>query len=141
MHPPAGPLPTPWLMHAPSRPAWVAWGIALVLLAPRLSSAGQAVATAGGKHKLETEHWRYIVEPGDTLIGLQGRFMRAGSSWRELQKINRVRHPRRLQPGSSLYLPLALLREQRLAAEVVHAQGAVTLERDGQSPPAFAWRR
>ena len=61
----------------------------------------------------------YRVETGDTLIGLHKRLMRPGSDWRVVQRLNRVADPRRLQPGSTLLIPVPLLLEQALAAELL----------------------
>lgn len=73
--------------------------------------------------------WNYRVAPGDTLIGLQQRFLRPPADWRGLQKLNRVANPRRLMPGSSLRMPVAWLRQDATVAEVVHVQGQVGLQR------------
>ncbi|MBT9457890.1 MAG: FecR domain-containing protein [Burkholderiaceae bacterium] len=77
--------------------------------------------------------WNYRVAPGDTLIGLQQRFLQAPADWRGLQKLNRVANPRRLMPGSSLRMPVAWLRQDATVAEVIHVQGQVGLQR-GQGP-------
>lgn len=39
--------------------------------------------------------WNYRVAPGDTLIGLQQRFLQPPADWRGLQRLNRVANPRR----------------------------------------------
>lgn len=77
------------------------------------------------------EFWPYGVEQGDTLIGIRDRLLRPGADWRELQRVNRVANPRRLVPGSTLRIPIALLPEQTLAAEVLHAHGEVSMQRQG----------
>jgi len=77
--------------------------------------------------------WNYRVAPGDTLIGLQQRFLQPPANWRGLQKLNRVANPRRLMPGSSLRMPVVWLRQDATVAEVVHVQGQVGLQR-GQAP-------
>ncbi len=78
---------------------------------------------------VQQTEWAYRVESGDTLLALQARWLRPGARWQTLQKLNRVADPRRLQPGSVLRFPLALLREEPLSAEVLHSHGQAWLER------------
>lgn len=78
--------------------------------------------------------WSYRIARGDTLIGLHARWMRADADWRVVQRLNRITEPgtRRLVPGSVMQIPLALLRPQPVAAEVLHVHGQVSLERAGR---------
>lgn len=65
----------------------------------------------------------YTVRPGDTLYGVARRLLDDRHPWRELQASNRVRNPRRLQPGSKLQVPVDWLRRENLHAIVVAAEG------------------
>jgi hypothetical protein len=71
------------------------------------------------------------VQRGDTLVGL----LRDGADWSGVQRTNRIADPRRLQPGSTLRIPAALLREQPTVAEVVHAYGEVSVTRASTLTP------
>jgi hypothetical protein len=82
--------------------------------------------------------WTHVVEPGDTLIGLQRQLLRPGANWRVIQRLNRVADPYRLQPGKPLRIPAALLRAEPLDAEVLHAHGDVWLERAGAARQPLA---
>jgi len=84
------------------------------------------------------EDWLYRIERGDTLIGLHQRLLRPEARWRELQRLNRVADPRRLQPGSTLRIPLAMLREEPALAEVLQQHGEVWVERAGARQPLAA---
>ncbi|MBL8347731.1 MAG: FecR domain-containing protein [Rubrivivax sp.] len=84
------------------------------------------------------EEWSYRIERGDTLIGLHERLMRPEASWRQVQRLNRIADPLRLQPGSTLRIPIALLREEAANAEVLHVHGEVWLERAGAERQALA---
>jgi hypothetical protein len=77
------------------------------------------------------EMWQYRIETGDTLIGLKARYMRPDARWQVVQRLNRIQNPQRLQPGSLLRIPVALLRGEPVAAEAVHAHGEVFVERAG----------
>ena len=86
-------------------------------------------------------HSVYILQAGDTLIGIHARMLKPGADWRELQRINRVRNVRRLVPGRPLQIPLSMLREraevaeQVLLAELLYTQGDVSLQR-----PDLSWQ-
>jgi hypothetical protein len=80
------------------------------------------------------DFWPYRVEAGDTLIGIRDRLMVPGADWQTLQRINQVPNPRQLVPGSTLQIPVNLLRQQALAAEVVHSYGEVQVQRSGGAP-------
>ena len=84
----------------------------------------------GTAHAAE-EVWPYTIAPGDTLIGLRDHLLQPGASWRQLQRLNRIKDPRRLIPGRTLNIPLHMLREQALGAEVLHSHGEVELLRSG----------
>ncbi|CAN7561170.1 FecR domain-containing protein [Trinickia sp. LjRoot230] len=67
----------------------------------------------------------YRALPGDTLYSVAERYLRDRNDWRVLAQLNHVAAPRRLQPGSTLRLPVALLKRDSLAARVVATSGAV----------------
>ncbi len=71
--------------------------------------------------------WRYTLRPGDTLIGLSIRYLADPGIWPQLQKHNRITHPRRLIPGSTLHIPLAWLRHEPAPATVMAVTGQVRL--------------
>jgi hypothetical protein len=87
-----------------------------------------------GLQAAENDTWAYRIEPGDTLIGIRDRLLVPGADWRPLQRLNRIRDPRRLVPGSTLQIPLALLRQQPVQAEVLHLHGEVSVQRGGAPP-------
>lgn len=106
----------------------LAMGVAVPMLA---SAAAPAVA--------ESDLWSYRIERGDTLIGLHARLMRPDARWQDVQRLNRIANPRRLQPGSELRIPLSMLRAQVELAEVLHVHGQVFVEgREGRRPLAAA---
>ena len=70
-------------------------------------------------------HLDYRVQPGDTLIGLARRVLVDPRQWPLLARDNALPNGNRIQPGSVLRLPVALLRSEAVAAEVVSASGQV----------------
>jgi hypothetical protein len=104
-----------------------------LFFSPRQRSVVAALLLLGASTSLRAadELWSYQVQPGDTLIGVRDRLMLPGADWQVLQRINRVPNPRQLVPGSSLQIPVPLLRQQALTAEVVHTHGDVQVQRAG----------
>jgi hypothetical protein len=102
-------------------------------MAVGLPGSLRAAATVAGSTAADPDaFWEHRVEPGDTLIGLHERLMRPEADWRMVQRLNRIASPRRLQPGRVLRIPIDLLREQPLDAEIVQLHGQVSIEgRDG----------
>ena len=101
-------------------------GLGFVASAPLAAPA----STANAEPMLD-----YTVEPGDTLIGIRDRLLVPGTGWKVLQRINRVQDPRRLRPGSTLRLPLSLMREQDSQARLSGVVGPVTVLRRGAATP------
>ena len=106
--------------------------LVVVLVGALLSGTARAQGT-----DKSGEEWSHRIEPGDTLIGLHARLMRPSADWRVVQRLNRITDPRRLRPGSTLRIPVALLREEAAAAEVLHTHGEVWLERGGTARQAL----
>lgn len=79
--------------------------------------------------------WRYRIAAGDTLIALADAWLAPPRTWRDLQQLNRVPDPLRLQPGSTLRLPVAWLRREAGVAEAVFVKGEVQRERAGSVAP------
>jgi hypothetical protein len=107
--------------------------MAVAVAAPAVSAASAAAATAAPAGEGAGELWLHRIERGDTLIGLHARLLQPQVRWQELQRLNRIANPRRLQPGSTLKIPLSMLRRQPAAAEVLHVHGEVFLEGPGGS--------
>ncbi|MFT3821572.1 MAG: FecR domain-containing protein [Rubrivivax sp.] len=104
-------------------------------VAAAVPAVSAAAATAG---EPAGEPWLHRIERGDTLIGLRARLLQPQARWQDLQRLNRIANPRRLQPGSLLKIPLSMLRHQPAAAEVLHVHGEVFLEGPGGRRPLAA---
>lgn len=79
--------------------------------------------------------WEYSVRPGDTLIGLAQRYFVDPEKWIDLQQLNDVRNPRKLQPNSILRIPIEWLREIPVTAHVAVLQGSASVKRANESKP------
>lgn len=80
--------------------------------------------------------WTYAVKPGDTLIGIAADYLAVPAEWPQLQTLNKVSNPRRLQPGTRLHIPVALLKRDAAVAEVIFCRGnAIRTPRNSQPVP------
>lgn len=96
----------------------LAWSLAVCLWlgAPAVRAADETVD--------------YMVQPGDTLIGLGETLLEDPSRWPVLQRLNAVADPYRIPIGRQLRIPVSLLRKVPRAARVVHVSGGASA--DGQ---------
>ncbi|MEX3921589.1 FecR domain-containing protein [Paraburkholderia sp. BR10872] len=67
----------------------------------------------------------YVARPGDSLYDIATRYLRNPADWKKLASLNHVSEPRHLRPGTTLRVPVALLRQDGLSAKVIAANGPV----------------
>jgi hypothetical protein len=79
---------------------------------------------------------RYVVKPGDTLSTLAARYIAPEHDWRDLQRVWKVRDPRRLPAGQVLSIPRGWLRWTAEEAQVVSVRGTVTLMSGRRTVPS-----
>lgn len=84
--------------------------------------AGLFLATAA---MAQAPEWRYEVKPGDSLWDIASRHLRDLRDWQVLRQINAVTDPKRLPPGSSIRIPVGLMREVEVAGTVLAVTGEV----------------
>lgn len=70
----------------------------------------------------------YSTRAGDTLIGLEKRFLAAPFGWKGLQSRNHISDPARMPVGSQLRIPEGWLRVEPRSARVLAVQGDVTVD-------------
>ncbi|MBT0960080.1 FecR family protein [Denitromonas iodatirespirans] len=97
------------------------------LLAWALVACALFVASAG---RAAEETVNYVVQPGDTLIGLGETLLEDPDRWPVLQRLNAVADPYRIPIGRQLRIPVRLLRKVPREARVVHVSGGASA--DGQ---------
>lgn len=86
--------------------------------------AGLMVSVPAGAEPSRSDEIVYVVKRGDTLIDLANRGFRRQVDYLVAQRRNKIANPRRLQPGSSLHIPVRILRTQPIGAKVVAFRGA-----------------
>ena len=83
---------------------------------------------------LQGDEIAHTVQDGDTLEGLARTYLTAARQWPLLQARNKVADPRRLQPGSVIWIPVHLQPSE--SATVQFVQGAVTAQARASGAPA-----
>lgn len=117
--------PRPW-PHARARAAallalsW-ALGMAAVPGSVRAETRSARPLPAG------EQTYVHVAAPGDTLIGLGQRLLTQPAAWPQLQRLNRIRDPRRIPVGTELHVPLALMRTEAAPATVASSRGDARL--------------
>lgn len=97
------------------------WLTALLLCLPLTASAQQ---------------WIYTVVEGDNLWDLSAQHLDRVTRFEALRRLNNIEHPRRMQPGTRLRVPLAWIRSNPVPARLLAVQGKALLQRadgDGES--------
>lgn len=114
----------------PSRAVAVAIFVAPVsplVVQPALAAAALSLAAAPLATADAPPVFRYIVQPGDTLIGIGTRGLVRPRDWQLVAARNRVADPRRLPVGKQLVIASALLRREPVTATVAAFSGQVTI--------------
>lgn len=79
---------------------------------------------AAGAEPARQDEIVYVVKRGDTLIDLAARGFRRQADYAVAQRRNGISNPRRLRPGSSLHIPVRILRTKPVDAKVIAFRGA-----------------
>ncbi|MBA4397030.1 MAG: hypothetical protein C0394_06580 [Syntrophus sp. (in: bacteria)] len=69
---------------------------------------------------------------GDYLINICKQYLDSENRWQEISRINRLRDPHKLQPGTEIALPLAYLKGTPLEGKVTFVQGDAKAQPGGQ---------
>jgi hypothetical protein len=108
--------------HAP----WPLCALAALTLGAfaALSGTSAHADPAAADTPSQADEIAHTVQDGDTLEGLAKAYLAAPRQWPLLQARNKVANPRRLQPGSIIWIPVRLQPAESATVEFVH--GAVT---------------
>ncbi len=79
--------------------------------------------------------WLYTVRPGDNLWSISEKYLTKKEYANRLIKLNRIKNPAHLQPGSKLRIPITWLKRQPSSSRLVQAQGEVTIIRAAGEQP------
>eukprot|EP01037_Dinobryon_pediforme_P017287 gene17287-17477_t len=105
---------------------------ALLYLAATTAFSAQPVAAPAAPQ--QGDEIAHAVKEGDTLEGLARSYLANPRQWPLLQARNKVADPKRLQPGSLIFIPVQLQPSE--SATVQFVQGEVTAQARGSGTPA-----
>jgi len=105
---------------------------ALLYLAATTAFSAQPVAAPAAPQ--QGDEIAHAVKEGDTLEGLARSYLANPRQWPLLQARNKVADPKRLQPGSLIFIPVRLQPSE--SATVQFVQGEVTAQARGSGTPA-----
>mgnify|MGYP002713027723 CR=1 FL=1 len=81
---------------------------------------------------ISAQDWIYTVVPGDNLWNFCQKYLHKVGYWKQLQQINNIKNPKRMQPGTRVKVPMAWIRINAAHAEVVAVRGkAILIKPDG----------
>ncbi len=103
------------------------WRLLLLLLVATLQSL-----PASAQQSEEAEVVLYHMREGDSLYDLAERHFRRIEDYAVVQRLNRIRNPRRIAIGRTVRIPKHLLRHEPVAARIISFRGNVQLRRDGR---------
>lgn len=72
------------------------------------------------------QYHAYRTAEGDTLISIGEELLRDPGDWRRVQRINRIVNPRRIPVGTTLRIPLDMMRFDPVTARVTQVRGQVS---------------
>ena len=84
-----------------------------------------AVLTSGPLRAEESRIYTYRAVEGDTLIKLANRFLIKKNEWQVLQKHNTIENPNRIPVGTSIRIPVSVMRTEAAPAVVTASRGRV----------------
>ncbi|WP_068071826.1 FecR domain-containing protein [Novosphingobium lentum] len=103
----------------------------LALLYPASAQAGVAPLRTAAVQRSGDETLRYVMARGDNLYTLAQRYFLKPGDFAVVQRINHVRNVHAVPVGTSLVIPLAILRGEPLTATIVALRGDVLVMQDG----------
>ena len=117
------------------RPCWAlraSAALTLGFLGSLVGTSAQAAPPAATTP--QGDEIAHTVQEGDTLEGLAKAYLAAPRQWPLLQARNKVTNPRRLMPGSVVWIPVRLQPAESATVEFVH--GTVTAQAHTGDAPA-----
>ena len=93
-----------------------------------------ALSTVASAQDSHERMYSYETRPGDTLIGIGQALLEHPLQWPRLQTLNKVRDPYRLQPNSTLLIPLSLMKQDPATGRVTAINGHATRNGNALAP-------
>lgn len=89
-------------------------------------------------YAVEKQDWVYVVANGDSLWNITSKFLTKIDYYTQLQKLNNIKYPKRIQPGSVIRIPMEWIKHTPASAKISFIQGENLLVRNKISSPLTA---
>ncbi|WP_076417079.1 FecR domain-containing protein [Colwellia sp. UCD-KL20] len=89
-------------------------------------------------YAVEKKAWVYVVANGDSLWNITSKFLTKIDYYTQLQQLNNIKHPKRIQPGSVIRIPMEWIKHTPASARISFIQGESLLLRDNKLIPLTA---
>jgi len=111
--------------------------IFIVLIGFLLISSLPSLCGAQGKAKSPSSYAKsdlvhFTAAKGDYLINICKQYLDSENRWQEIARINRLKDPRKLQPGAKIAIPIVYLKGTPLESKVTFVQGDAKVQPGGQ---------
>jgi hypothetical protein len=83
----------------------------------------------------EKKTWVYVITNGDNLWNITTKFLTKIDYYTKLQKLNNIKHPKKLKPGSIIRIPMEWIKHTPASAKVSFLQGQSQLFRNNELTP------
>jgi hypothetical protein len=127
-------------MYKPIMPRSTILALMLALCAPALAQSPAQTQSTTPVQIRENAPDRYIVEKGDTLWGISGKFLKEPWRWPEIWKLNeeQIKNPNRIYPGNVIVLDRSGSEAQlRLMGDTVKLSPRVRAEATSAAIPSI----
>jgi len=95
----------------------------------RVAAFGMCLAVALLPGLAGAQDWIYTVVEGDNLWNLSEQHLDRVTRFEQLRKLNGIKDPNRMRPGTRLRVPLKWIRSNPVPAEIAALQGTAELQR------------
>lgn len=109
-----------------------------LLLALLIGALAVAPGEAVAQKQPDSEPVTYVFKRGDTLFGLANDYLRKLSDYRTVQRLNRIADPHHMPVGTSLRIPVVLLKYRPSEARLSAFRGNIAIVSNGQNRTAVA---
>ncbi|MCW8883656.1 MAG: FecR domain-containing protein, partial [Motiliproteus sp.] len=95
----------------------ISWLVVAILFAPTQTWA---------------QEWVYVVSEGDNLWDLSEKHLDRVTRFEQVRRMNHIKYPKRLQPGTRIRIPMKWIRSNPVPAKIVSIQGSAQITPVGE---------
>ena len=81
------------------------------------------VSHAIENNSINSKSWAYVISNDDNLWNISSRFLKKIDYYTDLQKINNIKYPKKMNPGTVIRIPMQWLKHSPATASISYQQG------------------